>query len=304
MTDELIDLVKRHAEGPADIEGLTLTGMEGVELVRANGPTRDIPTIYRPLICLVLQGAKEVLTGDTMLRFGAGQSLIVNADVPVIGRIVTASPQSPYLALAVELDMALLREVMDQMEAVPVPRERPDGYIIVEETDAALHDCALRLARLLGRPQALAVLRPSIVREMHYWLLTGRHGSAMRRLAVPDSHTARIARAVAVLRAEFDQPIPVERLAATAGMSPSSFHHHFKAVTSLSPLHFQKQLRLLEARRLLLTGGSAVSQAAFTVGYESVSQFTREYARMFGAPPRRDMEVSRRSTAPEALLHA
>jgi len=147
--------------------------------------------------------------------------------------------------------------------------------------------------RLLDRPAAVPVLQAQLVREMHYWLLSGKHGAAIRRLGGPDSHAQRIARAVAVLRAEFAHPLPVERLAAVAGMSASSFHQHFRAMTSLSPLQFQKQLRLIEARRLMLAEGASASSAAFTVGYESVPQFTREYGRMFGQPPVRDMKAGR-----------
>ena len=147
--------------------------------------------------------------------------------------------------------------------------------------------------RLIERPASVPVLRTQLVREMHYWLLAGRHGAAIRRLGWPDSHVQRVARAVAVLRAEFAQPLRVARLAAVAGMSPSSFHQHFRAVTSLSPLQFQKQLRLIEARRLMLSDGVTSSSAAFAVGYESVSQFTREYGRMFGLPPVRETKAAR-----------
>jgi AraC-like DNA-binding protein len=147
--------------------------------------------------------------------------------------------------------------------------------------------------RLLDRPASLPVLRAQLVREMHYWLLAGRHGPAIRRLGWPDSHAQRVARAVAVLRTEFARPVLVERLADVAGMSPSSFHQHFRTVTSLTPLQFQKQLRLIEARRLMLWEGASASTAAFAVGYESVPQFTREYGRMFGAPPVRDIESAR-----------
>ena len=147
--------------------------------------------------------------------------------------------------------------------------------------------------RLVERPASVAVLQAQLLREMHYWLLAGRHGAAIRRLGYPDGHVRRVARAVAVLRAEFARPLAVARLAAAAGMSPSSFHQHFRAVTSLSPLQFQKQLRLIEARRLMLSQGLNPSQAAFSVGYESVPQFTREYGRMFGAPPVRDVKSAR-----------
>ena len=149
-------------------------------------------------------------------------------------------------------------------------------------TDTEVADAALRLMRLLDRPASVPVLHAQLVRELHYWLLEGRHGPAIRRLGWAEGHARRVARAVAVLRAEFARPIPIDRLAATAGMSPSSFHHHFRAVTSLSPLQFQKQLRLIEARRMMMAEGVTASSAAFAVGYESVSQFTREYGRMFG----------------------
>lgn len=176
----------------------------------------------------------------------------------------------------------------------PVEAPEPDRRaVFVEDTSVAVADCALRLVHLLERPEAAAVLRSSIVKELHYWLLAGRHGAAIRRLALAGGHVQRVARATAILRAEFTRPLPVERLAAAAGMSLSSFHQHFRAVTRLSPLQFQKQLRLLEARRLMAGDGLSASAAAFAVGYGSVSQFTREYGRMFGVPLRRDAILSR-----------
>ena len=150
-----------------------------------------------------------------------------------------------------------------------------------------------RLMRLLDRPAPEPVLHALRMRELHYWLLAGRHGAAIRRLGWPEGHAQCVARAVAVLRTEFTRPLPVERLASVAGMSVSSFHRHFLAVTSLSPLQFQKQLRLIEARRLMMSEGASASRAAFSVGYESVPQFTREYGRMFGLPPARDTEAVR-----------
>jgi transcriptional regulator GlxA family with amidase domain len=189
--------------------------------------------------------------------------------------------------------MGLMREVAAQLAPSAEPPSRRDAALLSDETDEALLDGALRFVRLLDRPDAVPVLRPAILREMHYWLLAGRHGAAIRQLAAVDSDAERIARAVAVLRSELARPVPVERLAATAGMSASAFYQHFKALTSLSPRRFQKQLRLLEARRLMFSDGLSASGAAFAVGYESVSQFTREYGRMFGAPPRRDRSDGR-----------
>lgn len=267
-------------------------------MFRMREPSGLMRSMYKPLLCLVLQGAKQVAAGDEVHEFVAGQSLIVSADRPVVGRVVRASPDRPYLALSLDLDMGVMREVVGEIGApvAPPPAEPPAGprpALLVDETDEAVADCALRLTRLLDRPEAAPVLRPAIVKEMHYWLLAGRHGAAIRRLAIPDGHAERVARAVAILRAEFAQALPVERLAAAAGMSPSSFHQHFKAVTSLSPRQFQKQLRLIEARRLMTSLGLGASSTAFAVGYESVPQFTREYGRMFGAPPRRDASRGR-----------
>jgi AraC-like DNA-binding protein len=184
----------------------------------------------------------------------------------------------------------VIAELSVQMNAA---RGAAAGPVRVEPTDSEVADAALRLMRLLDRPASLPVLQSQLVREMHYWLLAGRHGAAIRHLGWPDSHVQRVARAVALLRAEFAQRVPIERLAAAAGMSPSSFHQHFRAVTSLSPRQFQKQLRLIEAKRLMLAEGKTASSAAFTVGYESVSQFNREYGRLFGLPPVRDTAAAK-----------
>jgi AraC-like DNA-binding protein len=228
--------------------------------------------------------------GAHTFTFGAGDSLLITADVPTVSQITRASIAAPYYSLVLELDPALIAELATQTGAEISGDSAP---VRVEPTDDEVADAALRLMRLLDRPASIPVLHAQLVREMHYWLLAGRHGSAIRRLGWPDGHFQRVARAVAVLRTEFARPVPVERLAAVAGMSLSSFHQHFRSVTSLSPLQFQKQLRLIEARRLMMSEGVSASSAAFTVGYESVPQFTREYGRMFGLPPVRDTESAR-----------
>ena len=263
---------------------------QGVGAMRAYAPTGLVRSIYKPLVCLVLQGTKQVTVGPDTHEFTAGKSAIVTAHVPVISRITQASRAEPYLALAMELDAAILLDLAGQMPGKP--GDSP-GVVLVDDTDAAVADCALRLVLLLGRPEAIPVLRPSIMRELHYWLLQGRHKAAIRDLARPGGVAHRIARAIAVLRGEFDRPLRIERLAAVAGMSMSSFHHHFRAVTSLAPMQFQKQLRLIEARRRMLGEQIPASRVAFAVGYESVPQFTREYARMFGLPPGRDRSENR-----------
>lgn len=249
-----------------------------------------VHAISRPLVCLVLQGSKQVAMGAQVFAFAAGESLLITADVPTVSQVTRASAAAPYLSLVLELDPAVIADLGVQMRSGFVAESAP---VRVEPIDAEVADAAWRLMRLVDRPDAVPVLHALRMRELHYWLLAGRHGAAIRRLGWPEGHAHRVARAVAVLRADFAQPLPVERLAAAAGMSPSSFHRHFRAVTSLSPLQFQKQLRLIEARRLMVAEDASASRAAFTVGYESVPQFTREYGRMFGLPPVRDAEAAR-----------
>ena len=284
--------VEHHAAIHADRDGLVRSAVEGLSMMRATAPNGITHAIYKPVVCVVLQGTKQVSMGGAVHSFEAGRSVIVPVDAPVVGRIVEASAARPYLALAVELDMGVMRDLMGEVVSAVEP---PDGRtgLSVEDTTEAVADCAFRLVRLLDRPEAVPVLRGSIVRELHYWLLAGPHGGSLRRLAPLDSHAQRVGRAIAMLRADIAQAVSIERLADAAGMSASSFHQHFKSVTSLSPRQFHKQLRLLEARRLMAAEGLSASRAAFAVGYESVSQFTREYGRMFGASPRRDVVEAR-----------
>ncbi|MGK9233650.1 AraC family transcriptional regulator [Inquilinus limosus] len=289
----LLDIVRRYAEAHADANGVARTPIPGLTAVRATVPSGLEYAISRPLACLVLQGRKHIAMGARAFSFAAGDSLLITADVPTVSQITQASVAAPYYSLVLELDPAVIADLAVQMGTATGPEHAP---VRIEPTDAEVADAALRLMRLLDRPASVPVLQAQLVREMHYWLLAGRHGAAIRRLGWPDGHVRRVARAVAVLRAEFAQPLPVERLAAVAGMSPSSFHHHFRAVTSLSPLQFQKQLRLIEARRLMLSEGATASSAAFAVGYESVSQFTREYGRMFGLPPVRETKAAKDET--------
>jgi AraC-like DNA-binding protein len=293
MTDTLLKAVRRYAETYADPAGVARTPIPGLTTIRATAPSGLDYAISRPLVCLVLQGTKHVTMGNRAFTFRAGDSLLITADVPTVSRITRASIAVPYFSLVLDLDPAVIADLAVEMKSVPIAEGAPVHH---EPTDAEVADAALRLIRLIERPASVPVLRTQLVREMHYWLLAGRHGAAIRRLGWPDGHAQRVARAVAVLRAEFTQPLRVARLAAVAGMSPSSFHQHFRTVTSLSPLQFQKQLRLIEARRLMLSDGVTSSTAAFAVGYESVSQFTRDYGRMFGLPPVRDTKAARGNT--------
>ena len=288
MTDTLLDAVRRYAEVYANPAGVARTPIAGLTIIRATAPSDLQYAISRPLVCLVVQGTKHVAMGNQDFMFSAGDSLLITADVPTVSQVTRASVDAPYLSLVLDLDLAMITDLVVEMGAVPAADGAP---VRVEPTDAEVITAALRLMHLLDRPASVPVLQAQVVREMHYWLLAGRHGAAIRHLSWPDGHVQSVARAVAVLRAEFAKPLPVGSLAAVAGMSPSSFHQHFRAVTSLSPLQFQKQLRLIEARQLMTSEGVSAGAAAFAVGYKSASQFTREYRRMFGLPPARDREA-------------
>lgn len=294
MNDSLLHAVRRYAEAFSDPDGTARTPIAGMTIIRALEKSALQYAISKPLICLVVQGAKHVTMGPSAFSFGAGDTLLVTADVPTVSQITRASLVAPYLSIVMELDPALIASLSIEMKAVPIGDAGP---VRVEPTDVEVADAALRLVRLLERPASVPVLQSQLVREAHYWLLAGRHGPAIRRLGLPDSHALRVGRAVNLLRSEFARPMRVEMLAAAANMSPSSFHEHFRAVTSLSPLQFQKQLRLIEARRLMMADGASPSAAAFAVGYESVPQFTREYGRLFGLPPAKDMRAARQAAA-------
>jgi AraC-like DNA-binding protein len=290
--DLLKQAVQAYAGTRANGDGLVLTPIAGLRMMSLDAP-RELHSTYRPLVCLVLQGAKHMTVGREEQVFSGGQSVIVSADMPVVGRIIRASRDEPYLAIAVELDMSILREVATHLGDIPPLRPSEIRTLFAVDTDGAAVDCAMRLMRLLDQPDAAALLRPGILRELHYWLLSGQHGQALRAMAAPDGYASRLAAAIAILRKDYRTRISVERLAAEAAMSHTAFHKHFKHMTSLSPGQYQKRLRLVEARRLMLDEGYSATSAAFDVGYESVSQFTREYGRMFKTPPKRDAMSAR-----------
>ena len=292
MTQALLDIVSRYADAHADMEGVARTPISGITLIRASRPSALQYAISKPLVALVVQGQKRVTMGSDVFDFGAGDSLVITADVPTISQVTSASVGKPYYSLVLDLDQALLTDLSVEMKLAPVA----DATLIrIEPTDAEVADAAQRLLHLLDRPASIPVLSAQLLREMHYWLLAGSHGSAIRRLGWPDGNIQRVAKAVALLRSDYAKQLPVEKLAGVAGMSVSSFHQHFRQVTSLSPLQFQKQLRLIEARRRMVSDGASASTAAYDVGYESVPQFTREYRRMFGIPPVRDVSAARLS---------
>jgi AraC-like DNA-binding protein len=285
----LKEAVGRYMTVNGNDDGLFPTAIDGLFLLRASGDVLPHHVIYRPALCLVVQGAKQVMFGDKLFAYDEMQALVVSVEMPGFGRVTRASRDEPYLAIVLEFDVAMLREVMEQLDSPPKPRGDHGLGVFVDDVGEPLADCILRLIRMLGTPKAIPVLYPSILREICFWLLTGDNGGEVCKLGLPNSHTRRIAEAIYLLRDNFARAVKVEQLAAAARMSPSSFHQHFKMLTSMTPLQYQKHLRLIEARRLMMTDGATVTAAAYQVGYESASQFSREYARMFGAPPKRDV---------------
>jgi AraC-like DNA-binding protein len=237
----------------------------------------------------VVQGKKEVLLNEEAYQYGVAQYLVVSVDLPLGGCVVEATPDKPYLGFKLKLDSAQLCEIIAQTSSSIDFKDSVSGWFI-NDADSTLIDCAIRLTKLLETLQDIPFLAPMIVREIYYRLLIGEQGEAVRQIATAGSNMQRIAEVIKWLKADFAKPLRVEELAEQANMSASSFHRHFKQVTSMSPLQYQKQLRLSVARQIMLAENVDATQAAYQVGYESPSQFSREYARMFGAPPIQDTE--------------
>jgi AraC-like DNA-binding protein len=286
-TDELTKLaaaVERHTR----LDGVYETAVPALGLSRFSAPSDLVALVYEPCLCIVAQGVKEVLLEEETYRLDPARSLLVSVDLPVAARVVEASPGRPYLAVRLALDPAVVSELLADGTAVPRPGP-PARAIAVTPVEPTLLDAVGRLVALLDAPQDVAPLSPLVLREITYRVLAGSQGGRLRQIASAGAPAHRIARAIRWLKDHFVEPLRVEALARQVGMSPSAFHLHFKGVTALSPLQYQKRLRLQEARRLMLGESLDAAAAGFRVGYESASQFGREYRRTFGAPPRRDV---------------
>lgn len=257
--------------------------LPGLSVLRRESESEIEAYLYEPVICLILQGAKAVSIGDQTVAIPAGEALLVSHHLPVTSRITRA----PYLALILTLDPGLVRSLYDQIAGAPLP-DAPIRPLAAGPADPAWLAPLERYLALTDHPLDTAVLGPSVYREVHYRLLFTPIGRMMRDLVVADSHASRIARAIHRLRAGFRAPLSVGELARSAGMSASSFHAHFRAVTGTTPLQYQKDLRLITARGLIAGQGHSVSQAAFAVGYQSPTHFSRDFARKFGRPPSRE----------------
>lgn len=279
--ERLIELASRH-DSRADDGGTR--PIDGLLLFRQNSTSAFEASLYDPVLCLILHGRKQVSLGEQTLSFGPGECLLVSHHVPIRSRITRA----PYLALVLQVDLTLVRKLYEDIAEGVLVAERSRAAEI-HPADPGLLDALARYLALADSPADAKVLRPLVSKEIHYRLLTAPCGGMLRSLIRHESDASAIARAIDHIRDDVRTPIAVPELARRVGMSVSAFHKHFKAITSTTPLQYQKELRLLKARKLLRSGGASVTAAAFDVGYESPSQFSREYARKFGVPPSRDL---------------
>ncbi len=282
---ELAERVRRFTDRAGDIGQFRPTALDDLVAVQYRTPTPQNATVYDPAVCLTLQGAKELVLNDRRIPCQQGSAVIVSHDIPLASRITEASHEKPYLALTFHLDSNVLRSLIDDLGDEETD-EPISASIQAGAADDELLDAVRRLFSLNDRPQDAAALAPLISREIHYRLLTADHGAALRRLVHRNGQAARISAAIAQIREDLSHPVSVPELARRAHMSVSTFHYHFKAITETTPLQYQKQLRLIEARRLLIESGQSVQQAAAAVGYRSATQFSREYSRTFGVRPR------------------
>jgi AraC-like DNA-binding protein len=262
----------------------------GLRFFRASGPAGPVYALSRPCFCIIAQGSKEVALGRDRYRYGGAQYLLISAGLPLVGHVVEASPERPYLAMALALDPAVVTAVLVESGHLASRTNGDARALAVSELDADLLDAAVRIVRLLDAPADYGVLAPLVIREIVYRLLIGDQGDRLRQIAVIDGRVHRITKAIELLGKDRDKPLRIADIARQLGMSVSGLHSQFKAVTAMSPLQFQKQLRLQEARRLLLAGEVDVARAGYRVGYDDPSHFSREYKRLFGEPPMRDVE--------------
>lgn len=273
-------------------DGIIDTQIPRLSLVRWSQGAIPVHMLQRPALCIIAQGAKQVMLGDTMIAYGPASYLVASLDLPITGVVTQASEAEPYLCFCLYLDVEILSDLLMTMPPAPPRMESGLGLSLHPVTEEIV-DAAARLTGLLGTPQDAPMLAPLVERELLFRLIAGPTGDLIRAIAMGESHVAQIARAVRWLKAHFREGFNGPELARLAGMSLSSFHEHFRRTTAMTPLQYQKQLRLQEARRLMLADRMAAAEAADRVGYESPSQFSREYRRLFGAPPKRDMGLLR-----------
>lgn len=284
---ELADIIDRHTPK----EGAFDTAITGLQIFKATTPNLSTPTIYNPSICLLVQGKKQVVLHQNIYKYNASEYLVVSVDLPVIGKVIKATEDVPYLALKIDVEMTMLSELLISMDYPTNKVDKVSSGLNIAKADQTIFGSILHLVKMLDAPEDIPLLAVQSTREIFYRILRSEYGHLLAQIAFKGSHIERISSTIRKIKAEFHRTIAVEELAEIAGMSVSGFHAHFKTVTAMSPLKFQKNLRLTEARILMLTLDLDATAAAYQVGYESPSQFSREYARMFGNPPMRDINI-------------
>lgn len=286
LLPEMTEIVARHA--PDD---LSYSSVPGLRLYGSEAPTRMVAVGYEPMLCLVAAGAKQTMLGETVYSYRAGDCLVVSAELPVCGSVT----ETPYRALSFDLKPATIAGLMLEIGAPAAADQPPPSGIHVTRLEDDLLEPMARLLRLLDRPGEIAMMTPMIERELVWRLLHSRYAATVRQIGSAESRLSGVGRAIRWIRAHYAEPMRVEALSDLAGMSLSTFHRHFRTVTTMSPLQFHKQVRLQEARARLLSGADGAAETGFAVGYDSPSQFSREYARQFGLPPARDAARMRES---------
>jgi AraC-like DNA-binding protein len=281
--EELRLLVTRHAESPQAAMAA------GIKAVTADAPSEIAHHVLEPMLAVVAQGAKRAVLGDKIFEYGAGQYLVVSVDLPIAGHVFQASRELPYLAAGFTLKPTTIATLLLELAANDRPSLDEPAGLGVSNAPRELLESVVRMLRLLDRPRDAAVLGPMLEREILWWLLNGEQGATVRQIGLADSRLSQVSRAIRWIRVHHAEPFRIEELAEMAAMSASSFHRHFRAVTTMSPLQYQKLIRLQEARSRLLAASQDIAAVGLSVGYDSPSQFSREYSRLFGAPPGRDV---------------
>jgi len=288
---ELAELIRRHA--PTD--GSFQSVIKSLFMVRHDHAQQSVPGLVHPALCIMAQGRKDVTLGDEVFTYDPLNYLVLSVALPISGKVIYATPDEPHLAMRLDIDPAQINALIAEAGPMSVP-SRPSGRgMYVERIDSQLLDAVIRLIRLLDSPKDIPMLAPLITREILYRLLRGSEGYRLYEIAISNCQTHRVTQAIKWLNENFQQALRIDELAKEVNLSVSTLHHRFKAVTNMSPLQYQKQLRLQEARRLMLSDGLEASAAGYKVGYESPSQFSREYSRLFGAPPLRDLARLRKT---------
>ncbi|WP_213982124.1 AraC family transcriptional regulator [Sphingomonas sp. dw_22] len=302
-TAALREVLGKRIERHMDATGRNATAIGGLNLYRCTGVTPAYSTIYEPSLAVIVHGRKRVVVGDETYLYDSSRFLLTAVDMPTIASVLDASPDQPHLAIMLKLDLETARHLIADMGLAAVEAGSMGAAIATGPATADLLDAVNRLIGLLETPQDIPILAGLIEREILYRLLTGPTGAQLRQTVSLGTQANRAARVIAWLRENYVLPVRVEALAEVAGMGVSTLHHHFRALTAMSPLQYQKHLRLHEARRLMLSEAIDAGSAALRVGYESPTQFSREYRRLFGAPPRRDIEALRIDARALAHLH-